>query len=64
MFASNFIVKDTALKHVRGRELLSKFEQKRTIETQNYMANYFCSQCGKPSCDFDSSHSWWMADLF
>lgn len=46
MFASNFIVKDEALEHVRGEDKLKKFAQKKTIESGETMANYFCSECG------------------
>ena len=46
MFASNFIVKDSALKHIRGQDKLTKFSQNKTIETGNTMSNYFCSVCG------------------
>ena len=46
MFASNFIVKDTHLKHVRGEEKLTRFRQNATIATGNYMENSFCSVCG------------------
>jgi hypothetical protein len=46
MFASNFIVNDSALKHVRGRDTLTRFAQSKTIATGNEMANYFCSKCG------------------
>ena len=46
MFASNFIVKDSALKHLRGQEKLTKYSQSNTIETGNTMSNYFCSVCG------------------
>ena len=46
MFASNFIVKDTHLKHLRGKELLKSFGQSHTIASGNKMTNYFCSECG------------------
>ena len=46
MFASNFTVTDTHLKHVRGRELLKTFSQSRSIWRGNTMTNYFCSNCG------------------
>ena len=46
MFASNFIVKDTALKHNRGKDKLTKFTQSKTIATGNGMSNCFCSACG------------------
>jgi hypothetical protein len=46
MFASNFTVADTHLKHLRGRENLKSFGQSRTIASGHLMTNYFCSTCG------------------
>ena len=46
MFASNFIVNDSALKHIRGQDKLTKWSQNKTIATGNTMTNYFCSVCG------------------
>lgn len=46
MFASNFIVTDSSLKHLHGQEKLNEFAQSKTIATGNSMANYFCSTCG------------------
>jgi hypothetical protein len=46
MFASNFVVKDTHMKHTRGEDKLTRFRQKETIATGNYMENFFCSVCG------------------
>lgn len=46
MFASNFLVDDKYLEHVRGRDNLTKYAQSKTIGTGNTMANYFCSTCG------------------
>jgi hypothetical protein len=46
MFASNFVVKDTQLKHLRGEDKLTRFRQSSTIATGNYMENSFCSVCG------------------
>lgn len=46
MFASNFIVDDTYMKHLRGRDNLKTFSQARTIASGNTMTNYFCSTCG------------------
>jgi hypothetical protein len=48
MFASNFTVADTHLKHLRGQENLKIFKQSRTVSSpgENTMANYFCSTCG------------------
>lgn len=46
MFASNFVVKDSELKHVRGQEKLNKYSTSESIGTDNTMTNYFCSNCG------------------
>ncbi|KAJ7696550.1 Mss4-like protein [Mycena rosella] len=46
MFASNFVVADTHLKHLRGQDNLKTFSQARTIASGNNMTNYFCSTCG------------------
>jgi hypothetical protein len=46
MFASNFIVNDSAVTYPRGKDLLTKFQQDKTIESGNSMANFFCSKCG------------------
>lgn len=46
MFASNFIVVDSHLKHARGRDNLKTFTQSRTIASGKAMTNYFCSTCG------------------
>jgi hypothetical protein len=46
MFASNFTVADSHLKHLRGRDNLKTFSQARTIASGNTMTNYFCSTCG------------------
>ena len=46
MFASNFIVLDSHLKHLRGRTNLKTFSQSRTIASGKAMTNYFCSTCG------------------
>ncbi|KXT08317.1 hypothetical protein AC579_1795 [Pseudocercospora musae] len=43
MFASNFVVKDSHLKHVRGEDKLTRFKQAKTIATGNWMENSFCS---------------------
>ena len=32
--------------YVRGKELLTKFAQSKTIESGNVMENHFCSRCG------------------
>jgi hypothetical protein len=48
MFASNFTVADTHLKHLRGRDNLKTFGQSRTVASgsSSTMTNYFCSTCG------------------
>lgn len=46
MFASNFTIKDTYLRHVRGQENLKTFGQSETIRSGKKMTNYFCSTCG------------------
>ncbi|KAF7965518.1 hypothetical protein HWV62_43078 [Athelia sp. TMB] len=46
MFASNFTIDDTYLKHLRGRDNLSTWSQSRTIESGNTMTNHFCKTCG------------------
>ncbi|KAF3008323.1 hypothetical protein E8E14_007528 [Neopestalotiopsis sp. 37M] len=46
MFASNLIIRDRGIKHVRGQDKLTEFGQNRTIATGNTMTNYFCSICG------------------
>ncbi|KAI1801985.1 Mss4-like protein [Daldinia bambusicola] len=47
MFATNFTIVDTYLKHLRGRDNLTKFgPQAHTVASGKGMANYFCSTCG------------------
>ena len=49
MFASNFTVDDTYLKHLRGRDNLKTFSQSRTIGgglSGNTKTNFFCYTCG------------------
>ncbi|KAL1795583.1 hypothetical protein ACET3X_005807 [Alternaria dauci] len=46
MFASNFTVKDTHLRHLRGKENLSVYSQSSTIASGHTMANHFCKTCG------------------
>ena len=46
MFASNFVVKDSHLKHVRGEDNLTSFSETETIRAQARMTNYFCKACG------------------
>ncbi|KAE8453770.1 hypothetical protein EG329_009282 [Mollisiaceae sp. DMI_Dod_QoI] len=46
MFASNFTVLDTHLKHLRGQENLKTYGQSKTIGSHQKMTNFFCSTCG------------------
>ncbi len=46
MFCSNFTIKDTSLKHVRGEDKLSRWAQNKTIATGATMEDSFCSVCG------------------
>ncbi|KAL9623662.1 MAG: hypothetical protein Q9160_002118 [Pyrenula sp. 1 TL-2023] len=46
MFASNFTVVDTHLRHLRGQSLLSTYTSAKTTASGNAMTNYFCSTCG------------------
>ncbi|CAI6099093.1 unnamed protein product [Clonostachys chloroleuca] len=46
MFVSNFTVRDSHLRHIRGQENLKVFKQSETILKKRSMANYFCSTCG------------------
>ncbi|KAI0808497.1 Mss4-like protein [Xylaria sp. FL0064] len=46
MFASNIIVKDEYLKHLRGRENLKSWSQSTTIGSGKKMTNWFCNTCG------------------
>jgi hypothetical protein len=46
MFASNFTVADTHLKHLRGRENLKTYSQTHSIASGKTMTNHFCSTCG------------------
>lgn len=46
MFASNFAVLDTHLKHLRGRDNLQTWGQSQTIASRHMMTNYFCKTCG------------------
>lgn len=46
MFASNIIVKDEYVKHLRGLENLKTFSQSTTIESGKKMTNWFCHTCG------------------
>lgn len=46
MFASNIIVKNEYVKHLRGLENLKAFGQSATTESGKTMTNWFCHTCG------------------
>lgn len=46
MFATNFTVAFSHIKHVRGRASLKQYAQSTTIKSGNTMTNSFCSNCG------------------
>ncbi|VUC20522.1 unnamed protein product [Clonostachys rosea] len=46
MFASNFTIKDTHLKWIRGKDNVKEYTQSKTIGTHNNMTNVFCNNCG------------------
>ncbi|KAI0102240.1 Mss4-like protein [Nemania sp. FL0031] len=46
MFASNIIVKDEYVKHLRGQENLKSWSQNTTIGSGKHMTNWFCQTCG------------------
>ncbi|KAI1101729.1 Mss4-like protein [Jackrogersella minutella] len=46
MFATNFVVADAGLRHVRGRDALRTFAQSRTVASGHAMTNHFCGTCG------------------
>ncbi|CAG5180952.1 uncharacterized protein ALTATR162_LOCUS9519 [Alternaria atra] len=46
MFASNFVVKDTNLKHLHSKGKLTRFKQNNTTTAGKYMGNSFSSICG------------------
>ncbi|RMY18838.1 hypothetical protein D0867_05055 [Hortaea werneckii] len=46
MFASNFIILESHMKHNRGEDKLIRFEQSATIASGHAMGNSFCSVCG------------------
>lgn len=56
MFASNFLVADTHLTHLRGGDNLTTYSQSRTIAAGNTMTNYFCSTCGTLMCRITSGY--------
>ncbi|KAK4984653.1 hypothetical protein LTR66_008417, partial [Elasticomyces elasticus] len=46
MFASNFTIAVTHLKHLHDRDNLKVFSQLHTIASDKAMANHFCFTCG------------------
>lgn len=46
MFASNFIIADSHLRHIRGRKNLTSYSQSGTIGSGKKMTNFFCTTCG------------------
>ncbi|KAI1380163.1 Mss4-like protein [Hypoxylon crocopeplum] len=46
MFASNFTIADTHLRHVRGQADLRSWGQDRTVASGARMTNHFCGTCG------------------
>lgn len=46
MFASNFVVLDTHLRHLRGQENLKAWSQDTSIASGFTMTNHFCGTCG------------------
>ncbi|KAK5684132.1 hypothetical protein LTS10_003996 [Elasticomyces elasticus] len=46
MFASGFIVNDSALQHLKGEDKLATFSRQEGISTGNTVTNHFCSVCG------------------
>ncbi|KAI8941813.1 hypothetical protein NX059_003013 [Plenodomus lindquistii] len=46
MFASNFTVLNTHLRHLRGEANLKQFSQQATTTSGQRMTNFFCATCG------------------
>ncbi|KAL6856572.1 Mss4-like protein [Trichoderma novae-zelandiae] len=46
MFASNFTIDNSYLRHLRGEDNLSRWGQDKTPTSRAEMANYFCKTCG------------------
>jgi hypothetical protein len=46
MFASNFVVNDDHLRHLRGQDKLKTFENTKTPISGKKMTNHFCGECG------------------
>ncbi|KAK3647840.1 hypothetical protein LTR56_007814 [Elasticomyces elasticus] len=45
-FAHNFILKTSDMNWLSGEDKLTRWSQKATIDSGNYMENVFCSICG------------------
>lgn len=46
MFATNFAIKDTTLKYVKGKDNVTVYERKEGITSGDQMDNHFCKTCG------------------
>ncbi|KAH6607077.1 hypothetical protein Trco_003390 [Trichoderma cornu-damae] len=46
MFASNFTVDNSYIKHLRGQDNLARLGQSKTAMSGTEMTNYFCRTCG------------------
>ncbi|KAH6624165.1 Mss4-like protein [Chaetomium sp. MPI-SDFR-AT-0129] len=46
MLGANITIRDSHLKHIRGRELLKTFGLSKHIASGEKMTNHFCSECG------------------
>ncbi|KAM0265371.1 hypothetical protein ACHAQJ_000212 [Trichoderma viride] len=46
MFASNFTVDNSYIKHIRGQDNLSRWGQSKTPASGTEMSNWFCKTCG------------------
>ncbi|KAF2849770.1 hypothetical protein T440DRAFT_533334 [Plenodomus tracheiphilus IPT5] len=46
MFASNFTVRTSHLRHIRGQTTLKQFSQQTTTTSGQHMTNSFCGTCG------------------
>lgn len=44
--AWNFTADDKYIKYIRGRDNLTEYTTKKTIESGNDMTNFFCKTCG------------------
>jgi hypothetical protein len=46
MFASNFLIKESQIRWIRGRENVKEYTQSKTVKSGNDMTNVFCNTCG------------------